>query len=108
MLPHNLGFSGRLPVLDCNDKPREARKVSDGETCWGLNQCGKRGADCLIEELDSAFIKKVKENEVDRESYHKDDTHFEGIMGRLMVDGVWKKVREEELLAIASTIRLLV
>ncbi|XP_022881335.1 uncharacterized protein LOC111398591 isoform X2 [Olea europaea var. sylvestris] len=108
MLPHNLGFSGRLPVLDCNDKPREAQKVSDCEAPWELNQYGKREADCLIEELDSAFIKKVKENEADCESYDKDDTPSEGIMGRLMVDGVWKNVAEEELLAIASAVRLLV
>ncbi|CAA3020208.1 Nuclear involved in cell morphogenesis and cell surface growth [Olea europaea subsp. europaea] len=108
MLPHNLGFSGRLSVLDCNDKPREARKVSDGEVRWGLNQCGKREADCLNEELDSAFIKKVKENEADRESYDKNDTLSKEARGHLMVDGVWKKVTEEELLAISSTVRLLV
>ncbi|XP_022858606.1 uncharacterized protein LOC111379467 [Olea europaea var. sylvestris] len=107
MLPHNLGFSGRLLILDCNDKPREARKGSDSKALWELNQCGKRETDCPIEELDSAFIKKVKENEADCESYDKDDTPSEGVMGRLMVDGVWKKVAEEELLAIASTVRLL-
>ncbi|CAI9784691.1 unnamed protein product [Fraxinus pennsylvanica] len=108
LLPHNLGFSGRLPVLDCNDKPREAQKVSDSKAPWERNQCGKRDADCPIEELDSAFIKKVKENEAVCESYDKDDTPSEGVMGRLMVDGVWKKVTEEELLPIASAIRLLV
>ncbi|KAL2544456.1 las1-like family protein [Forsythia ovata] len=108
MLPHNLGFSGHLPVLVCNDESREARKVSDSEEHWELNLSGKREADCPIEELDSTFVKKMKENEADCESYDKDDTACEGVMGRLMVDGVWKKVAKEELLTIASAVRLLV
>ncbi|CAK9162798.1 unnamed protein product [Ilex paraguariensis] len=108
MLPHSLRSSGHLPVLDCNDDCK-IEKSSESIGHCEINHCsGKRGADCAIELLDESSVKKLKESEEGCESNGKEDMSPEGVKGQLLVGGVWKKVTEEELLAITSAVRILV
>ncbi|CAL5428179.1 unnamed protein product [Camellia sinensis] len=52
--------------------------------------------------------KEMRGSEGVCESDGKDDTLSEGVKGRLMIGGVWKKVEAEEVFAIASAVRILV
>lgn len=112
MLPCALGSSGLLPVLDCGDDHEEVGKLAESnEDKWELNQCsgGKREADCAIEVLDNCNVKKIKESKRNKVEEEEEDTLLEeGVKGRMMTGGVWKRVSEEELLAIASAVRILV
>ncbi|PIN26272.1 Nuclear protein involved in cell morphogenesis and cell surface growth [Handroanthus impetiginosus] len=105
MIPHTIGFSGRLPVLDYVSERRE--EVMDNMEHRKVS-LGKREAENGIEKMDNTFVKRVKETEADCLMYDHADVSAEGVQGHLMIDGVWKKVAEEELVAIASAVRLLV
>lgn len=108
MLPDTIGSSGRFPVLDCVDEYREEATVLVGNESSELNQCGKREARCGTEEMDGLPAKKMKETEADHMMPDQDDdTDGEGIKGRMLIGGVWKKIGKEELLALASKVRLL-
>lgn len=106
MLPRTIGFSGRLPVLDCIDNRRELVTLSDMIEHSKLN-LGKREAEIGIEKMDKTPVKKV-ETEADCVMQDQADVSAEGVKGHLMINGVWRKVGEEELFAIASAIKLLV
>ncbi|KAL3818366.1 hypothetical protein ACJIZ3_004271 [Penstemon smallii] len=108
MLPHKIGFLGRLPVLDFADESREVAKLSAHEKQGDLNPSSKREAENVIEEFDTTSVKKVKGIEADCVSYDEVDTSLQGVKGHLMIDGVWRKVAEEELCGIVSAVRLLV
>ncbi|KAA8530589.1 hypothetical protein F0562_005298 [Nyssa sinensis] len=110
MLPRDVGSSGHLPVLDWYDNDKQVLKSSESRACWELSQCtGKREADCAVELLDNSTPKKMRET---GGGYEPDDgtedASLEGVKGQLMIGGVWKKVGEEELLGIASAVRILV
>ncbi|XP_011082168.1 uncharacterized protein LOC105164994 [Sesamum indicum] len=108
MLPHTVGFSGRLPVLDRVNECTEAATLSDSKENRQLNRCGKRDAETDIEEKANTSVKKMKETEEDHVPHYQGDISSQGVKGHLMIDGVWKEVGEEELLALTSAVRLLV
>lgn len=109
MLPRALGSSGQLPVLDCDDYREEVLRSSEStELSESNKRDGKIEADCGLENLDNSSFKRMKESEAGLESYDEGEQSLEGVKGHLMVGGVWKQIREEEMLAIASAIRILV
>lgn len=114
MLPCDIGSSGRLPVLDCDDDHKKvAKPLQSEEQKRVLNEgTRKRGPDCDVEMLENLNFKKMRENEEAFGLNGVDDdytmTMSDGVKGRLMISGVWKKVGEEELRAIASAVRILV
>jgi ribosomal biogenesis protein LAS1 len=110
MLPHTLGSSGCLPVLEHND---DQAKVPEGserkEENWELNRLsGKREASCDIQLIDNSSVKKRREEMEVCESDSVDALPFESVKGHLMIGGIWKEVKEDELLAIMSDVRILV
>ncbi|XP_073314444.1 uncharacterized protein [Primulina huaijiensis] len=108
MLPCTTGFSGRLPFFDCTNESSEVVKLSENKEFRELKQCNKRKVEFAIQDLDENSIKKVKETEPDCESYNRGHISLKGVKGHLIIDGVRTKVGEEEFLAIASSVRLLV
>ncbi|KZV36452.1 hypothetical protein F511_15957 [Dorcoceras hygrometricum] len=109
MLPCTTGFSGRLPSLHCADESLEVAKLSVSKDFGELKKCSnKRKAESAIQESNNSSSKKVKEIKPNCESYDGDDISTEGVKGHLMIDGVRTKIGEEEFLAIASAVRLLV
>lgn len=104
-LPLDFGFSGRLPVLDCETD--EAPEALDRNSTRELNPCaGKREASCDADSLCDSMNKKMREAVADCES--EDAVASGGVGGCLVMGGVWKKVGLEELEAIKSSIRILV
>ncbi|KAI6669625.1 hypothetical protein NL676_004510 [Syzygium grande] len=104
-LPLDFGFSGRLPVLDCETD--EAPEALDRNSTRELNPCaGKREASCDADSLCDSRNKKMREAVADCES--EDAVASGGVGGCLVMGGVWKKVGLEELEAIKSSIRILV
>ncbi|KAL3651014.1 hypothetical protein CASFOL_007417 [Castilleja foliolosa] len=102
MLPSKMGFSGRLPDLEI--VPLSNNSTEDCKTILG-----KREAETGVEEICNAPAKKLETGP----GYNvmldiQGDVSGEGVEGRLMVDGTWKKVGGEELFAIASAVNLLV
>ncbi|GFP81544.1 protein las1 [Phtheirospermum japonicum] len=101
MLPSKIGFSGQLPDL-------EIVPLSDSnEDCKTI--LGKREAETGVEEMDITPAKKLETGpgySVMRDI--QGDVSGESVKGRLMIDGTWKRVGDEELFAIASAVKLLV
>lgn len=89
MLPDSFSSSGLLPILECTDNCKE----KDTET---LNPHGvKRPA--------SPDLLPVEDSTVEcRELSSEDGIPTQDGTGYLFVGGVWKKIGEEELLAIES------
>ncbi|KAL4611449.1 hypothetical protein ACB092_08G124100 [Castanea dentata] len=110
MLPHTLGTSGLLPVLERKDDRVKVPEVSEQkEENWELNRCsGKREASSDIQQIDNSSVKKRREKMDVCESDAVDALPFEGVKGHLMIGGIWKEIREDELLAIMSDVRILV
>lgn len=109
MLPPALGSSAHLPLLDSDDYHEELKTSSGIKELPELNHSdGKREAECCLVNLDSSCCKKMRGSGVGLESEDKETQSLEGDHGHLMLGGVWKKVREEEILDIASNIRILV
>ncbi|XP_030959293.1 uncharacterized protein LOC115981245 isoform X6 [Quercus lobata] len=110
MLPHTLGTSGLLPVLERKDDHVKVPEVSEQkEENWELNRCsGKREASSDIQQIDNSSVKKRREKMEVCESETVDALPFEGVKGHLMIGGIWKEVREDELLAIMSDVKILV
>lgn len=107
MLPQTIGFSGKLPTLDCVDSCREVVAPSGVREVTREQSNGKREAEVSTVEMDATPVKKVA-TEADFRRLDECDSIAEGIEGFLMIDGVWKKVEEEELFAIASAVKLMI
>ncbi|KAJ8532648.1 hypothetical protein K7X08_012571 [Anisodus acutangulus] len=114
MLPHAFGSTGRLPILDFVDDSAEFAKSSDNEILETY-KCGcKREAASAIECLDNPNMKKMRKTqenmEIGRDFLSDENGHndvpLEGSKGRLMIDGVWKKVSNEELHDIAAAVKI--
>ncbi|KAM0037789.1 hypothetical protein Hdeb2414_s0013g00407361 [Helianthus debilis subsp. tardiflorus] len=91
MLPCDVGSSGVVPVLDIvNDENLEEKKTS----------CGKREADTPLLVLDDSDVKKVKGC--------CEEEDFEGVKNGLMIGGLWKTVTDDEVMNMASSVRILV
>ncbi|KAI3723751.1 hypothetical protein L2E82_35508 [Cichorium intybus] len=91
MLPSDFGCSGVVPVLEI---------VGDLAECNEKRE-GKREADCPVGDLDDSDVKKVKLSE-------EDEGVVEGVENRLMIGGVWKRVTHDEVMDMASAVRILV
>ncbi|XP_051137299.1 uncharacterized protein LOC127255678 [Andrographis paniculata] len=107
MLPDTIGFSGRLPGLDCIDQCSESATVLFYED---NARCCKREAEIGTEEMDTSPVKKIKTIETDSSTQpnRNDNADADAINGRMMIDGVWRNVGEDELLALTSAVRLLI
>ncbi|XP_040995297.1 uncharacterized protein LOC121241549 isoform X5 [Juglans microcarpa x Juglans regia] len=107
MLPHTLGSSGCLPVLERCDVHGKVPESSEREGNWDLNRCSsKREASCDIQQIDKSSVKKRKET---MEACASDAIpSMEGVKGHLMIGGIWMGVGEDELLAMESDVRILV
>lgn len=109
MLPRDLGSSGRLPFLDCDDSKQSGPQPVEKNEIMELNQCGgKREASCDIQLLDNSSIKKLKETVEVCQSNADNVSLFEDSKGHLMIGGVWKKVSKQELETIKSGVRILI
>ncbi|CAJ2634291.1 unnamed protein product [Trifolium pratense] len=122
MLPHFIGSSGCLPVLDVIDNEtvldvidnEEHNQVPASKGNWKLIKHGaKRDAPSDIQLLDNSTAKKMRETEEPGElnsetPTEEDELPTEEGKGYLIVGGIWKKVTEEELLAIQSSVRILI
>ncbi|ONI14187.1 hypothetical protein PRUPE_4G267500 [Prunus persica] len=107
MLPRAVGSSGCLPVLDFDTVPEKVSQLLGRKENWELNQCsGKREASSDIQLLDNRCVKKLRETEDGCVSDSEHVLSTEDVSGHLMIGGVWKKVGEEELLAIKSAVRI--
>ncbi|KAF3453170.1 hypothetical protein FNV43_RR03607 [Rhamnella rubrinervis] len=109
MLPRAVGSSGRLPVLNCNDDQSKVMEISQTNEKWELKPCSrKREASSDNRLLDDSSIKRKRVAFENCISNGEDVSLSEGFDGHLMIGGVWKKVGEEDLFAIESSIRILV
>lgn len=119
MLPRDLDSSGHLPALDCADDDKKPVHSSEWKQSWELKQGSsgdipfsyypsvertgsKREAGCDIYLLDKPSVKKMRETADSFESGLSGDDK-----GCLMINGVWKKIGEEELLTIMPDVRIL-
>ncbi|MED6109800.1 hypothetical protein PIB30_036915 [Stylosanthes scabra] len=109
MLPRAAGSSGFLPVLDNIDNQNQNQnQVSEREdSCTLIKHGAKRDATLDLQQLDNSNVKKMKETQEEIGELNN-VMQTEGDEGWLMVDGVWKRVMEEELQAIKSEVRILV
>lgn len=109
MLPRDLGSSGRLPILDYDDRKQSGPQPVEKNEIMELNQYGgKREASCDSQLLDNSSIKKMKETVEVCELNTDDFSLVEDSRGHLMIGGVWKKVSEQELETIKSRVRILI
>ncbi|KAF7844407.1 pre-rRNA-processing protein las1 isoform X2 [Senna tora] len=108
MLPRAVGASGYLPKLDHIDNTKKIHE-SQNTVAWKQSKDGaKRDATLDLHLLDNSSLKKMRETIEVTETDHDVLLLMEGEKGCLMVDGVWKRVREEEILAIESSVRILI
>ncbi|KAL1347950.1 uncharacterized protein [Arachis hypogaea] len=111
MLPRAAGSSGFLPVLDNIDNQNQNQnqnQVSEREDSWKLiKHSAKRDATLDLKLLDNSTVKKMRETQEEIGELNN-VVQIEEDEGWLMVDGVWKRVMEEELQAIKSEVRILV
>ena len=104
MLPRAVGSSGCLPVLESIDNHGK-NEVSEKRETWKLSRHGaKRDATLDLQLHDNSTVKKMRATV----SVENDALPMETDKGCLMVNGIWKRVTEEELLTIGSSVRILV
>lgn len=107
MLPHTLGSSGRHPALEHHDGHGKVPELTEPkENRTSSPCCSKREASCEIQLIDNPSVKKRRETMEGFESDAVDELPtMENIKGHLMIGGVWKRVGEDDLLAIESGLR---
>lgn len=134
MLPRTLGSSGCLPVLDCknerketvvsksrkdekenlssidNEKLREGSNIGNQENQELGNGRGKRRASSELDEVSNHPPKRLQGATTQNYGNVEDneDTLIDWSRGRLLVNGVFRRVEEEEVKRIQSRIRILV
>ncbi|KAH1092957.1 hypothetical protein GYH30_038936 [Glycine max] len=125
MLPRAVGSSGCLPVLNIIDDEKQNQvsscclpvadiiadekqnQVSEKEENWKLIPHGsKRDASLDLLQLDNSTVKKMRETKEFSEL--NNELPLQGEKGCLMIGGVWKKLTEEELLVIESSVSIIV
>lgn len=113
MLPRVVGSSGCLPILDVIYN-EEHNQASERKGNWKLiKHSAKRDAPSDIQLLDNSTVKKMRETEEfdelnDESPMEEDESPTEERKEYLMVGGIWKKVTEEELLSVQSSVRILI
>ncbi|XP_010922079.3 uncharacterized protein [Elaeis guineensis] len=106
MLPCSFSSTAVLPVLDKVDDGLESLKVErNNDKAVNDQATDKSDLDSHTEPWENgSAIKKLKP------TLKEHDLDFPEIKfpmeGRLLIDGIWKKVSEQELLAIGSNIRI--
>ncbi|XP_020207412.1 pre-rRNA-processing protein las1 isoform X2 [Cajanus cajan] len=106
MLPRTVGSSGYLPVLNVIDDEKQNQLLESKEN-WKLIPHGnKRDATLDLPQLDNSTVKKMRKTKEFSES--NNELPMQVVKGCLLVGGVLKKLTEEELLAIESSVRILV
>ncbi|XP_048437640.1 uncharacterized protein LOC103946347 isoform X2 [Pyrus x bretschneideri] len=108
MLPRAVGSSGCLPVLDVNNVPEKVPELLGRKELWELNQCSVKRNSSEMQLLDNPCAKKMRVTSDGFASEGEDVLSPEDVDGHLMIGGAWKKVGEEELLAIKSAVRILI
>lgn len=113
MLPNSVGSSGRLPVLDIKVDEKQIPETSQvrenlDSNCY--SEAVRPTPTFVATPLDDSDLKKRRlTTEGDFVSNRGEDvSSSEGLDGQLMIGGVWKKVGEEDILAIKSSVRILV
>ncbi|KAH9605960.1 hypothetical protein KSS87_008541 [Heliosperma pusillum] len=113
MLPRAVGASGYLPVLDLDmdHDTKTALPSNDDQENLETSQCHKRDACCDIELMNESSIKRMRTAE-ESDLPLSDDTNVvlksDGVKGRLLIDGFYQKVGDEESQNILSRLRVLV
>lgn len=113
MLPNSVGSSGRLPVLDIKADEKQIPETSQvrenlDSNCYS-EAVGPTPTFVATPLDDSGLKKRRLTTEGDFVSNRGEDVSLsEGLDGQLMIGGVWKKVGEEDILAIKSSVRILV
>ncbi|KAK1431454.1 hypothetical protein QVD17_07913 [Tagetes erecta] len=99
MLSCDVGSSGVVPCLDIvDDEQGEDGDEKEEEK----KPCGKREAECPLLVLDDSEFKKVKCCE------EEDGLLLQDVTNRLMIGGLWKNVTQDEVMNMASAVRILV
>ena len=113
MLPRAVGSSGCLPVLDhdLDYKHEVASSSTDKEEHPESRHGNKREPCCDIETTNDSCIKRMRETE-NFDSSERDDLDVnlssDGLKGRLLIGGVWRRVGDQELQDIKSRVGILV
>ncbi|XP_008788499.1 uncharacterized protein LOC103706229 [Phoenix dactylifera] len=108
MLPCSFSSTAVLPVLDKVDEGLESMKIEiNNDKAVSDQATNKSDLDSHTEPWENgSAIKKLKPTLKEQEL---DFPEIKFPMeGRLLIDGIWKKVSEQELLAIESNIRIFV
>lgn len=118
MLPRTLGSSGVLSVLEtANGQLQEHKKPVENKECCKCS--GKTEPSCNLEaEENLSAVKKMRvtvddgiellDSQDGSTPAPRDGSILVPVKGQLMIGGVWKKVGEEELVAIENGVRILV
>ncbi|XXG44942.1 hypothetical protein AAC387_Pa02g0163 [Persea americana] len=118
MLPRTLGSSGVLSVLEtANGQLQEHKKPVENKECCKCS--GKTEPSCNLEaEENLGAVKKMRvtvddgiellDSQDGSTPAPRDGSILVPVKGQLMIGGVWKKVGEEELVAIENGVRILV
>ncbi|ESQ41191.1 hypothetical protein EUTSA_v10012989mg [Eutrema salsugineum] len=129
MLPRIIGSSGRLPILDFQSAHTISKQTQRNDNV-------KRGAECNSQQFENSTCKRAKKSREDPESndmtlatheeeaemdiehaYEETESEAEGnlmlkdeeeIRGCLMIGGEWRRVKDGELLGMASNVKLYV
>ncbi|KAJ7960524.1 LAS1-like protein [Quillaja saponaria] len=108
MLPRAVGLSGHLPVLDWADyQKKDTELLEENENSKDSQSSVKREATSDPQRPDNSTGKKIKVT-VECHEPNEDLFPIEGDKGCLMIGGVSRRVREEDLLAIKADVRILV
>ncbi|CAN1250124.1 Ribosomal biogenesis protein LAS1L [Linum perenne] len=121
MLPSDLGSSGRLPVLDQEDAGEKSNNIKQCSNCLqsleddvSLKKSGSK-REATSSDLDpegGSDVKRMRETSTSGKCSWElgyDGMSSAGSLdGCLMMDGVWKKVGEEEVHGMKSGARILI
>ncbi|XP_010673778.2 uncharacterized protein LOC104890105 isoform X2 [Beta vulgaris subsp. vulgaris] len=113
MLPRAVGSSGCLPALDhgINCEIKAGLNSMDAEKHLESKHSSKREASCDIETMNDSSTKRMKETQ-NSDSFEAENssaiTAFDRLKGQLLINGIWQKIRDQELQDIKSHIGILV
>lgn len=110
MLPNSAGSSGCLPVLDLKNGPANIQGPSPERNKSSCDGEIAVSPICDVMGSDKSCVKKSKVTLEEDFVFEggKDVPLCSGIDGKLMIGGVWSEISEDDLLAIKSSIRILV
>lgn len=108
MLPCSFSSTAVLPILDKVDDELGRNKVEMNNDKVANDEAANKSDSCShTEPLESGSATKKLKPTLKEQELDFPEIKFP-MEGRLLIDGVWKKVSEQELLAIESNIRIFV